>query len=112
MFLIQDANAADAVSSAATSATTAGDSTFSIIMMVAMIVIFYFLLWRPQSKRAKEHRNLVGNLQKDDEIVTSGGIIGRITKVEEKFLTIAIANNVEIRLQRSAVTSVLPKGSV
>ncbi len=119
-FLIKDAlAAADAtVGTVADTATTTGaatsgtDGSFSIIMMVAMIVIFYLLLWRPQSKRAKEHRNLVNNLQKGDEIVTSGGMLGTITQVEEKFIVIKVAEDVEIKLQRSAISSVLPKGTV
>lgn len=119
-FLIKDAlAAADAtVGTVADTATTTGaatsgtDGSFSIIMMVAMIVIFYLLLWRPQSKRAKEHRNLVNNLQKGDEIVTSGGMLGTITQVEEKFIVIKVAEGVEIKLQRSAISSVLPKGTV
>lgn len=125
-FFIQDAYAAaDSAASTSDSAMSstlgavqsasatapASDGTFSILMMVAMIVIFYLLLWRPQSKRAKEHRNLISNLQKDDEVVTSGGIVGKITQIEEKFISIAIAPSVEIKLQRSAISSVLPKGS-
>lgn len=102
---------ASALSTATNGAAPASDGTFSIIMMVAMIGIFYLLLWRPQSKRAKEHRNLISNLQKDDEVVTSGGIVGKITEIEDKFISIAIAPSVEIKLQRSAISSVLPKGS-
>lgn len=110
-FLIQDANAATDVA-AATGAAAGGDSTFSIIMMVAMVAIFYLLLWRPQSKRAKEHRELISNLQKGDEVVTSGGIIGKVTLIDEKFFIIAIADNVEIKLQRNAISAVLPKGTM
>jgi len=106
---IQDALAA---TDAAGSQPAGGDATFSIVMLVVMIIIFYFLLWKPQSKRAKEHRNLVQNLQTGDEIVTSGGIYGKITRVEEKFLLVSIADGTEIRLQKSAVSSVLPKGSI
>lgn len=119
-FLIKDAMAAvdSAAATVADTASTTGaatpaaDSSFSIIMMVAMVVIFYLLLWRPQSKRAKEHKNLVNNLQKGDEVVTSGGILGKINQVEEKFITVSIADNVDIKLQRSAISSVLPKGTV
>ena len=118
-FLIKDALAAaestlttTADTATAATGTTGGDSSFSIIMMVAMIVIFYLLLWRPQSKRAKEHRNLVNNVQKGDEIVTSGGILGTITQIEEKFIAIKVAEGVEVKLQRSAISSVLPKGTV
>ena len=105
----------------AVAASTAGDaanmaggpnSTASIVMMVGLIVIFYFLMWRPQSKRAKEHRDLIGNLKKGDEIVTSGGVLGKIVNLNEKFLEMAIADGVEIKLQRSSVTNVLPKGTM
>lgn len=119
-FLIKDALAAadSTVSTVADTASTTGaattgaDGSFSIIMMVAMVVIFYLLLWRPQSKRAKEHRNLVNNLQKGDEVVTSGGMLGTITQVDEKFIVIKVAEGVEIKLQRSAISSVLPKGTM
>lgn len=111
-FLIKDAFAADVVNTASDAAAPASDGTFSILMMVAMIVIFYLLLWRPQSKRAKEHKSLIENLQKGDEVVTSGGILGKIAQIEEKFITISIAEGVEIKLQRGAISSVLPKGSL
>lgn len=106
-FFITDALAAtDAV------APQAANGTVSMMMMVGLIVVFYFLLWRPQSKRAKEHRELVGGLQKGDEIVSSGGILGRIKRVEEKFIEMTIAEGVDIKIQRSAVSTVLPKGTV
>lgn len=112
-FFIQDALAStDTIASTIGTTSTTGDGTFSIIMMVAMIVIFYLLLWRPQSKRAKEHRNLVDNLKKGDEVVTSGGILGTIVDVEEKMLIVTIAEGVQIQLQRAAISSVLPKGSL
>ncbi len=119
-FFIKDALAAadSTVTTVADAANTTGaatsgtDGSFSIIMMVAMVVIFYLLLWRPQSKRAKEHRNLVSNLQKGDEVVTSGGMLGAITQVDEKFIVIKVSEGVEIKLQRSAISSVLPKGTM
>lgn len=88
------------------------NSMVSILMMVGLIVIFYFLLWRPQSKRAKEHRELIGNLQKGDEIVTSGGMLGRIVKVDEKFIVINVSEGVDIKMQRGSVSMVLPKGTI
>lgn len=83
-----------------------------LIFMIAMLVIFYFLLIRPQAKRAKEHRNLVSGLGKGDEVITSGGILGRITEIDEDFITISIANNVEIKVQKPAVTTTVPKGTI
>lgn len=89
-----------------------GSMYANILLIVAFILIFYFLLWRPQSKRAKDHRNLVENLQKGDEIVTSGGVIGRVTEIRDDVLVIEVANNVELKLQKNAVATVLPKGTI
>ena len=83
-----------------------------LIFPIALIVIFYFLLIRPQQKRAKEHKKLVQNLGKGDEILTTGGIVGRITDVGDTFSTLELADGVEVRLQKSAVAQVLPKGSL
>ncbi len=87
-----------------------GDWTF-VLLMVAMVVIFYFLLIRPQSKRQKEHRQMVEALKEGDEVLTQGGILGRITKLDEQFVTLEIADGVRIRVQRHAVGSVVPKGT-
>ena len=83
-----------------------------ILFLVGFIVIFYFLLWRPQSKRAKEHKELVTNLGKGDEVLTSGGMLGRITKVTEDYIVLQIAPTVEIKIQKAAVTAALPKGTI
>ena len=77
-----------------------------------MILIFYFILIRPQSKRAKAHRELVGGLSKGDEVITNGGILGKITEVSEQYATVEIADNVQIKIQKAAVATVLPKGSL
>ena len=84
----------------------------SIFMLVAFGLIFYFMLIRPQSKRAKEHKEMVEALQKGDEVVTNGGIIGKITKVGESFVTLAVSENVELNVQKHAVSSALPKGTI
>lgn len=105
-FFIQDAFAA------AAAPAQAGNDWTSIVWMVGFFIILYFVLLWPQSKRAKEHRNLIANLAKGDEIVTNGGIVGKITKISDDFLTVMVAENVEIRLQKSAITTVLPKGTV
>ena len=80
--------------------------------LIIIFVIFYFLLIRPQMKRAKEHKNLVANLGVGDEIVTNGGLLGKITKVGESFITVELGDNVQIKVQRHAVTSVMPKGTM
>ena len=80
--------------------------------LIIIFVIFYFLLIRPQSKRAKEHRNMVSNLAKGDEVVTNGGLLGRIAELDENFVTLEVSNNVQVRIQRHAVASLMPKGTV
>lgn len=83
------------------------------LLFIGMIVlVFYFIIWRPQSKRAKEHRELVSGLSKGDEVVTNGGIIGKVHKVDEQFLVVEVANNVHLKLQKSAVAAALPKGTI
>ena len=89
-----------------------GDPMMGMLFFVGMIVIFYFLLIRPQQKRAKEHRKLVEALGKGDEVVTNGGILGKIVDIGEQFLTVEIASNVQIKIQRHAISTVLPKGSL
>ena len=89
-----------------------GNPLMSFLPLVILFVIFYFLLIRPQQKKAKEHKNMVESLQKGDEIVTSGGIVGKVTDVSENFLTCKIAENVEVKLQSHAITTVLPKGTI
>jgi preprotein translocase subunit YajC len=90
----------------------AGGGLMGFLPLVVIFVIFYFLLIRPQSKRAKEHKAMVDALAKGDEVVTNGGIFGRITHVAEASITIEIADNVEVKLQRNAVTALLPKGTI
>lgn len=84
----------------------------SIVMLVGFVAIFYFMLIRPQQKRAKEHKNLLAEIAKGDEISLAGGMLGRVTKVTDEFLVIEIANEVSIKVQKAAVTAVLPKGTL
>lgn len=84
----------------------------SFLPLIIIFVIFYFLLIRPQMKRAKEHRKLVEALSVGDEVVTNGGLLGKITKVGESFVTVELGENVQVRLQRHAVASVMPKGTI
>ncbi|GAA3586345.1 MULTISPECIES: preprotein translocase subunit YajC [Marinobacter] len=83
-----------------------------IIFFAGFILIFYLLIWRPQSKRAKEHKSLMSGLNKGDEVVTSGGVAGKITKVTDDFIVVEIADNVEIKVQKVAVAAALPKGTL
>lgn len=83
----------------------------SLIPLILIFVIFYFLLLRPQIKRAKELKKMVSALAKGDEVVTSGGLLGRITKLDDNFISVEIADGVVARIQRSAVASLVPKGT-
>ncbi|TFH86982.1 preprotein translocase subunit YajC [Billgrantia azerbaijanica] len=90
----------------------AGGGIAQIVMLVGFVLIFYFLLWRPQAKRAKQHKELIGGLSKGDEIVIGGGLVGRITKVSDEFISMEIADGTEVNVQKSAVAAVLPKGTI
>jgi preprotein translocase subunit YajC len=83
-----------------------------ILPLLLMFGIFYFLLIRPQQKKAKEHKKMVEALGKGDEIITNGGLLAKIAAIDENFLTCTIAANVEVKIQRHAITSVLPKGTI
>lgn len=88
-----------------------GSPILSFLPLILIFVVFYFVLIRPQTKRAKEHRNMVAALAAGDEVVTGGGILGRITAVDEQFVTVEVADGVELRVQRHTVGAVLPKGT-
>jgi len=91
----------------------AGGMGWQNLLMIALIgVVFYFFMIRPQTKRAKEHRAMVAALEVGAEVVTNGGILGKVTEVSEQFLTVEIASGVNIKLQRHAVAQVLPKGTL
>ena len=83
-----------------------------ILMMVVFVVIFYFLLIRPQQKKAKEHQALVSKLSAGDEVVTTGGILGKVTDVGDTFVTIEIADGVRVKVQKFQVGSLMPKGTL
>jgi len=84
----------------------------NILMITAFFLIFYFLFIRPQNKRAKEHQQLILNLQKGDEVITTGGLLGKITGVSDNFFMIMIAEGVEVLVQRHAVTLTVPRGTL
>ncbi|MGH8219428.1 MAG: preprotein translocase subunit YajC [Steroidobacteraceae bacterium] len=97
-------------------AQTSGSSTSGQIaplaMMVVFIAIFYFLLIRPQQKKSKDHQAMVSKLSVGDEVVTSGGLLGRVTDVGDTFVTLEIADSVRIKVQKAQVTSLVPKGTL
>jgi preprotein translocase subunit YajC len=111
MFFISDALAQTAPAAQGSEA-----SFMPIIMMVLLFVVFYFLLIRPQVKRQKEHKSMVEALNKGDEVVTSGGLVGKITELSDQYMTLQVAavdgKAVEVSLQRAAVQTLLPKGTM
>ena len=93
-------------------AAPGGAGTTSLIMMAVFVVIFYFLLIRPQQKKQKEHQAMLSKITAGDEVVTAGGILGKVIEVGDNFLTLEIAENVRIKVQRFQVTSLVPKGTL
>jgi preprotein translocase subunit YajC len=89
-----------------------GGEYFQFVLIGGMFVVLYFLMIRPQQKKAKEHQNLLKNLQKGDEVIASGGILAKIAKVDEAYVSLEIATNVEIKVQKGSIQAVLPKGSI
>jgi preprotein translocase subunit YajC len=94
------------------SGATPGGDFMTFLPMIAIIVVFYFLLIRPQQKRAKETKSMLEALQKGDEIVTAGGVVGRISKLTDAYASVEVAPNVEMTVQRNAISLVLPKGTI
>jgi preprotein translocase subunit YajC len=92
--------------------SAAGGGLQSMLLIVLMFVVLYFLMIRPQMKRAKEHKSMIDALQKGDEVVTSGGVLGRISRLNENYVTLEIAKAVEIQVQRGSVQVLLPKGTL
>lgn len=84
----------------------------ALFPFVILFIVFYFLLIRPQSKRAKEHKQMTNDLQKGDEVVTSGGMLGKVVNVDDDYLSVQLADGVEVFVQRQAVTAVMPKGTL
>ncbi len=102
-----------AYAQAAPAATGGAESSLlSLLPLVLMFVVLYFIMIRPQMKRQKEHKAMVEALAKGDEVVTAGGLLGRISKLGDTYLHVEIANGVEIQVQRTAVAQVLPKGTL
>ena len=89
-----------------------GGGIESMLLIVLMFVVLYFLMIRPQMKRAKEHKTMIEALQKGDEVVAAGGVLGRISKIGESYVSLQIAPNVEVQVQRPAVQVLLPKGTI
>ncbi|MBB3101912.1 preprotein translocase subunit YajC [Azomonas macrocytogenes] len=107
-FLISAAHAQEAAAPAA----PPGGDLMSLLMLGGFVVIFYLMIWRPQAKRAKEHKNLLTGLQKGDEVVTSGGIVGKVNKVADDFVVLEVSDTVELKIQKVAIAAALPKGTL
>jgi len=96
-----------------TGSAPAPQGGFSFFIMMGILVFFmYFAIWRPQARRAKEQRDLLGSLAKGDEVVTAGGILGTISKISDNYVVLSMAENVEITMQKSSIVSALPKGTL
>lgn len=104
-FLISAAYAADAPAQQPSIIPT-------LVMLGVFGFIFYFMLYRPQAKRAKEHKNMLSALSKGDEIVTSGGLLGKVAKITDDYIEVTVADGVDVKVQKHAVVAVLPKGTL
>ena len=102
----------DAFAQAAAPAQSDASSLISLLPMIGILVLFYFLLIRPQAKRAKEHKQMVEELQRGDEVITNGGILGQILNVSEAYVIIEIAPAMEVTVLKSSVQTLLPKGTL
>ncbi|MGE4634724.1 MAG: preprotein translocase subunit YajC [Arenicellales bacterium] len=89
----------------------AGGSLFSLLPLVVIFILFYFLLIRPQQKRAKQHKEMVTALKKGEEIVTNGGLLGKVTDIDDNFITLEIDGGLNVKVQRQSVAQVMPKGT-
>ncbi len=87
-------------------------SFIDFVPLIILFVVFYFLLIRPQTKRVKEHRQMVESLARGDEVVTSGGLLGKITDIGDNFLQLQVADNLRVKVQKDAVSAVMPKGTL
>ena len=106
----------DTASLVVAQAATEGNALMGMLPIILMFVILYFLMIRPQMKRQKEHRNLIAALAKGDEVVTAGGMLGKVTKVNDSYVTVEVSEladkPVEVIMQKSSVSTVLPKGTI
>ena len=102
----------EAFAQAAPAAASTESSLLSLLPLVLMFVVLYFIMIRPQMKKQKEHRAMIDALAKGDEVVTAGGMLGKVTSLAEGFVTLQVANGVEVQMQRSSVVQVLPKGTI
>lgn len=101
-----------AFAQAAEAAPSSPSPMFNMLFIGGFVVIFYFLIWRPQSKRAKEQKSLIDSITIGDEVMTNGGILGKVTKVDDHYVALQVADNVTLKMQKASVAAVLPKGTI
>lgn len=100
------------ISDAYAQGAPAGDpAMFQLVLLVLMIAVFYFLLIRPQQKRAKQHRQMIEAIKKGDELVTAGGLLGRVINVGDNFIQLEVADGIILRVQKQSVAALMPKGT-
>src|SRR5512139_2659754 len=102
----------EALADAAPAAAPQQDPLMGFLFPLIIIAVFYFLMIRPQMKRAKEHKKLVDSLAKGDEVLTNGGLLGKVTELGENFVEVELADNIKVKVQRQAIASVMPKGTL
>ena len=102
----------EAIAQTAAPAASASGGLMSMLPLVLMFVVLYFVMIRPQMKRQKEHRSMIDALAKGDEVATAGGLLGKVSKLGEGYMTLELAPGIEVQVQRSAVVQVLPKGTI
>ena len=105
-------SSAHAQAASATGLSPAGGGLEGLLIPLALIVAFYFMLIRPQMKRAKEQRAMIAALAKGDEVLTNGGLLGRVEEINEQFVVLEVANGVSVKMQKQAISAVLPKGTL
>lgn len=102
----------DAFAAAANTPPPQGNGLSSLLLMIGFLIIFYLMLWRPQAKRAKEQRNLLSNLATGDEVITSGGLFGKIVKIADDIVELMISEGVAVKVQKPAIVALVPKGTI
>lgn len=102
----------NAAAQAAQTTSQQPESAFSLVMIVGIFVLFYFLMLRPQNKRAKAQRALIESVKKGDEIITASGLLGKVNSMDDQYIKLGIAEGVEVTIQKAAVTTILPKGTL
>ncbi len=96
----------------AQAAAAPSNPIMQFLPLIVLVVLFYFMLIRPQMKRSREHRDMLGAMAKGDEVITAGGIAGKVVNITDAYITVEIADNVAVKVQKASITSVLPKGTL